>query len=246
MKTNLFFIILVFFGISLFANTTNSNECKKKGENYIKAKNECIEFFVSEGDREKTLNIIVHGTWNEGTNTLARYSPFAENISMATDITTIAVALPGYSGSSTNEFKALSHNDKKDLASDDEYIKFLAQLIQNLKSKFKADSVNYIGHSAGAKMGSILSAYKPELLDNMIFAGGFYDINKISKNKKSKILLIYGGKDLISKAKHSKDFYKQAKKENMNINILGIQDAVHLDLDMRDESIEAISEMLEE
>ena len=51
------------------------------------------------GDEEGSLNIIVHGTWNEGTDTLARYAPF-EDLSMRTDITTIAVALPGYSGSS--------------------------------------------------------------------------------------------------------------------------------------------------
>lgn len=244
MFKSLFICILSFS--SLLSNEILLKECEQKGENYIFAKDECIEFFKAEGDIENILNIIVHGTWKEGTNTIARYAPFAENLAMATDITTIAISLPGYSNSTSNNFKALSHNGKKDLASNKEYIEFLGQLIQNLKRKFNANSINYIGHSAGAKMGSILSFYKPNLINNMIFAGGTYDINKISKNKNSKILLIYGEKDLISKPKLTKDFYSLAKSKNLNVQILGIKNAVHLDLDMRDESIEAISEMLEE
>ena len=73
------------------------------------AGNECIQFYKSKGDTEDALNIIVHGTWKEGTNTLLDMLHLLRIYHFQTDITTVAVALPGYSDSSTNNFKSLAH-----------------------------------------------------------------------------------------------------------------------------------------
>ena len=248
-------LLLIIISTSLYSTTISKKDCIKKGENFIYAHDECIEFYESEGDIENEINIIVHGTWKKGTNTLARYAPFADNISMNTDITTIAIALPGYSNSSSNNLQALAHKGKKPLAATKKYIDFLAKLVLELKTKYNAKIVNILGHSAGAMMSATLSAYKPNLINNVILAGGIYDIHKRSKekglisivdfinniDKNTKYLVIYGTKDTVSKPKITKDFYKLAKSKNINIKILEVKNAPHIDLDMTDESIEAIT-----
>lgn len=258
MKT-IIFATLFLFSMNSFALEITKDECLSKGESFIFSGEECIEFRMFEGDREDSINIIVHGTWDAGTNTLGRYAPFAENINMATDITTIAVALPGYSGSSTNKLESLVHKGTKNQAARKEYIEFLGKLILSLKEKFNAKTVNYIGHSAGAMMGATLTGVKPNLINHMVAAGGRYDIHKVTPDKdlisivdvldtinpKTKFLLIYGTKDKISPPKVTTEFYTLAKNKKLNVQLLKVEDAEHIDLDMTDESIEAITELLD-
>lgn len=256
-------LISLFMGsllpLSLFASSISKDECLKKSGDFIFAGNECIEYFTSEGDTENSINIVVHGTWDAGTNTLGRYAPFAETLSMATDITTIAVALPGYSNSSTNKLKSLSDKDSKHLAATKEYVVFLGSLVKALKEKYESTTVNLIAHSAGAMMSGTLSGLEPNLLNNVILAGGRYDIHKIEKDKgfismidvlnkidkKTNFLFIYGTKDKISKPELTKSFYKVALKNGLNVKLIEVKDAVHIDLDMTDTSVEAITSMLE-
>ena len=255
--------LLVSLGLNLnlsAANLVNENQCKEKGDEYIFAGDECIQFYESEGESENSLNVIVHGTWPAGSNTLGRYAPFADSLSMATDVTTVAVSLPGYSDSSTNNFKALSHKGTKNLAAQKKYIEFLSKLVSSLKKKYNAKNVNYIGHSAGATMGSTLVGYNPGLITTITAAGAVYDIHKDTKNSKdlvsivdymdaidreTKFLLVYGTKDKISEPKLTKDFYKIAKNSGLNATLIEVLDAPHLDLDMADTTVEAIIEMLE-
>ncbi len=259
MKQTLWIILLFGMTLSLSAAKISKVQCTAKSEGFIFAGGECIQYVEVEGDKKDTINIIVHGTWKEGTDTLARYTPFAETINMSTDITTIAVALPGYSKSSTNNFQALSHKGTKNLAAKKEYIEFLAELVSTLKEKYHAKVVNYIGHSAGASMGATLTGYKPTLINNIALAGARYNSNgkKDSKDliyisdyiekldKSTRYLIIYGSKDKISKPKVSKDFYKFAKEKGLDVKLIEAKGAVHLDLDMTDASVDAITDMLE-
>jgi|GEM_PF-648305 len=253
--------LMVVAGLNLNAsNLVNEPQCKEKGEEYIFAGGECIQFYESEGDKENELNIIVHGTWKAGSNTLGRYAPFADNLSMQTDITTVAVALPGYSDSSTNNFQALSHKGTENLAAQKPYIEFLSQLVSKLKEQYEVEKVNYIGHSAGAMMGSTLVGYTPKLITTLTSAGGVYDIHKEEKNsdklvslvdyvdnvsKDTKFILVYGTKDKISKPQVTKDFHKALKDKGFDATLVEVADAVHLDLDMTDTSVEAIVDMLD-
>ena len=245
------------FVLSLEAKKITQKECLK--DNFIFAGGECIEYRAFEGDSDEQIIVIVHGTWNEGTNTLGRYVPFAETMNMNTDLTTIAVALPGYSGSSTNNFTALAHEGVKNLAAKKEYVLFLGELIKSLKDKFKAKEVTYIGHSAGAMMGATLMGLKPNLIQNIALAGGRYDIHKEEKgdlislidvidnvNKDANFLFIYGTKDEISKPEVTKSFFKIAKQKGLKAELIEVKDAGHIDLDMTDTSVEAIVELLEE
>lgn len=253
-----FFIICLTIS-SIQAKIVTKNICLLKGNNFIYAGGECIEYHESLSDNKNALNIVVHGVWSEGTNVLGRYSTFADDLAIQTDISTVAVALPGYSGSSTNNLKSLGHKGSKYLASTKEYIKFLSELILSLKKRYKVKIINYIGHSAGAAMGATLIGYKPKLINNLVSAGGYFDIHKRSKDKElisavdyidnvdknTKILLIYGTKDKISKPKVSKDFYNIAKEKLLNVKLVKVKDGIHLDLDMSDTSEEAIVEFLE-
>ena len=252
------FVILVVLLGSANAKV-NQKECTAKGENFIFAGGECIQFYTASADRENYLNIIVHGTWKEGTNTLGRYATFADNLAIETDITTVAVALPGYSGSSTNALQALSHKGETNLAFQKRYIEFLSKLVLALKNKYKAKVVTYIGHSAGAAMGATILGYKPNLVNNFVGAGGRYDIHETSKNpklisaidyldkidKNTNIVLVYGTKDKISPPNITKSFYKITKGYEFSTSIVKVNNAVHLDLDMSDTSVEAIVKLLE-
>ncbi len=255
-------LILLVFGLCLIEvsakGVVDKNQCSNKGKNFIFTGGECIEFYEASADRKGILNIIVHGTWKEGTNVLGRYSTFADDLAIQTDITTVAIALPGYSSSSTNRLKALSSG--KYLASTKEYIEFLAHLVESLQKKYKASTINYIGHSAGAAMGATLMGYKTRLVTNMICVGGYYDIHKINNNKElisavdyldsidknANLLLIYGTKDKISKQEVTKEFYNLTKNYAFKSSLVEVKGAEHLDLDMTDTSVEKIVELLEE
>ncbi|NOX14426.1 MAG: alpha/beta hydrolase [Epsilonproteobacteria bacterium] len=245
--------------VALNAAKITETQCVKKGKNFIFASGECLQFYVALTDNTNSLNIIIPGTWKAGTNILARYAPFAEDLALQTDISTISIALPGYSGSSTNNFLALSHNSKTNpQAASKRYLLFLANVINAFKQKYHAKKINYIGHSAGAMMGATLAGLKPNLISNLFCAGGIYDIHKKNKtkglvsaidyinsiSKTTKIVLIYGTKDTISKPKLTKDFYKLAKSKGLDVSIVKVKGSKHLGLDMSDKSIEAISETL--
>lgn len=244
--------------VSLNAAKVSKDECIKKGENFIYAGNECIQYKKFNGEEEGALNIIVHGTWKDGTDTLARYAPFAEDISMRTDITTIAVALPGYSQSSTNNFPSLSSKGVENLGAKKEYVEFLASLIEALKNKYQANKITYIGHSAGCMMGATLTGLKPDLINNLVCAGGVYNIHEKSDkkdlisiidvldnvSKDTKFVLIYGTVDDISKPEITKKFYELAKNKGLDVKLVEAKDAPHIDLDMTSEAKDVIEEIV--
>ncbi len=259
MKTILFFSLLFCFTSLSYAKKISAEACAIQKGQFIFAGGECIQYVEIEGEKKETITIIVHGTWKEHTDTLSRYTPFAETINMATDITTIAIALPGYSHSSTNHLQALSHKGSENLAESKAYLSFLAELITALKKTYRAKTVNYIGHSAGAMMGATLTGMKPSLINRIALAGGRYTTHPSNKtkdrlsintyiervDKKTKYLLIYGTEDKISKPQATKDFYTLAKKHGLDVTLVEVKGAAHLDLDMTDTSIEAIEAILE-
>lgn len=261
MRYKSIFILVISLSLSanIMAETVSEQQCAVKGKGFIFAGGECIAYKAAEGEKEGSLTVIVHGTWKEGANVLARYATFADDLAMLTDITTVAVALPGYSGSSTNHFQALSHDKTKDLAAQKEYIKFLDALVKALKERYKAKTVNYVGHSAGAMMGATLMGIDPGLIQNIALAGGRYDIHEVSNEKEIisavdvldkidkdvNILLIYGTRDEVSKPQVTKDFYALAKKQGLHVSIVEVKDAPHSDLDSTETSMEAISKMLD-
>ena len=243
--------------ISLSAATVTQEQCDTKGDEFIFAGGECIEYRAFEGDGD-AINIIVHGTWPDGANTLGRYGPFAETINFNTDLTTIAVALPGYSGSSTNNFTALAHEGVKNLGAKKEYVEFLGDLVQALKDRYEAQSVNYIGHSAGAMMGGTLTGIRPGLITNAHLVGGRYDVQAETGNKElismsnvlddinkdTKFVLVYGTADKISPPKRTTDFYEIMKNKGFDVSLVESKGAEHVDLDMTNASVEAFTDLV--
>jgi predicted esterase len=253
--------------ISLVAAQVTQKDCDAKGEKFIFAGDECVQLHIIEGERENMLNLVVHGTWKKGTNTLGRYAPFADDINMNTDITTVAVALPGYSKSSSNHYNSLKGEDGTHYSFDKKYLDFMVDLIEKLKDRYEAKTLTYIGHSAAASMGATIAGYKPNLINNLVAAGGKYDVyhdikpndnehkkkglvsaidyvDKISKD--TKIVLVYGTKDDISLPEFSTKFAKVLKSKNIDTKIVEVKNGVHLDLDMTDPSKESITKLLEE
>ena len=259
MLRKVLFLLLVGFVSFSFAKQVKKSECEAKGEGYIYAGNECINYAMFEGDDNDKLIIIVHGTWDEGSNVLGRYAPFAENVNMSTDISTIAIALPGYSNSSLNNLKSIASKELNHQAATKEYVKFLQELVISLKQKYESKEITIIGHSAGAMMSASLAGLNPDLLQNIVLVAGRYErptlsderhilaIDVLSKmNKKSKFLMIYGSKDEISKPLVTKDFFNKMKAQGLNVQLVEVNDAGHIDLDMTDRSVEAITSLFEE
>jgi pimeloyl-ACP methyl ester carboxylesterase len=252
-------IVVVFGFASLSFAMVSQEQCQHNGDNFIFAGGECIQFAAFNGDTSKTINIIVHGTWDAGTNTIGRYAPFAETLSMNTDITTIAVALPGYSGSSTNHLKSLSHGGGGVYSP--EYIDFIAALVKEFKAKYNAETINYMGHSAGASLGANLIAKYPGVVSTLTAVGGRYDLDKFKEHEQkqlysigdnldkvgdTKILLVYGTEDKISEPKVTVYFYEKAKKAGLHVSMVEAKGAAHLDLDMADASVDAFTAMVAE
>ena len=251
-----YFALFVILVASLFSKTITEKECSQLKGKYIFAGGECIEYAEYKGEKKDKLIVIIHGAWKEGTNTLERYKPFAETLNMDTDITTVAVALPGYSNSSTNNLTALTNkNAPKYMSVTKKYIDFLVDLLQKLKEKYKAKELTVVSHSAGAMATATILGYKPNLIKNALLAGGRYNessknlmwavkyVDKIPKN--SQIILVYGTKDSISKPKISQEFYKILKSKGLNVKLVEVKGHKHVDLDMSDPSIEAIEKVLE-
>ncbi|APW66428.1 alpha/beta hydrolase [Poseidonibacter parvus] len=253
------FLLLVVTASFSFAKNVSKQDCEQKGEGFIYAGNECINYAMFEGDDNDKLIVIVHGTWDEGSNVLGRYAPFAENLNMSSDISTIAVALPGYSDSSLNKLKSIGSKEYNHQAATKEYVQFLEKLVIALKDKYESKEITIVGHSAGAMMSGSLAGLNPELLKNVVLVAGRYErpdyanekhllANDVltKMNKESKFIMIYGTKDEISKPSVTKDFYKKMKAQGLDVQLVEVKDAGHIDLDMTDKSIEAISSLFEE
>ena len=245
--------------LTLFGASAQEDLCNKKGDEYLFAGGECIKYYVADGEKEGIVTLVVHGNWPEGSNTLARYSPFVDNLAMATDVKTVAIALPGYSGSSTNTVSPLWMGKEKPLAATKEYNKFLADLVTKIKKRFEAKTITYVGHSAGAMMGATLLGTNHGLIENIALAGGRYDPTEVTKEKgllsatqlsgkinaKTNIVVTYGTKDTVSPPKVSLDYFALLKKKGLNVTLVEVEGADHLDLDMTDRSVEAITSMIE-
>lgn len=253
------FLLLVVTASFSFAKNVSKQDCEQKGEGFIYAGNECINYAMFEGDDNDKLIVIVHGTWDEGSNVLGRYAPFAENLNMSSDISTIAVALPGYSDSSLNKLKSIGSKEYNHQAATKEYVQFLEKLVIALKDKYESKEITIVGHSAGAMMSGSLAGLNPEILKNVVLVAGRYErpdyanekhllANDVltKMNKESKFIMIYGTKDEISKPSVTKDFYKKMKAQGLDVQLVEVKDAGHIDLDMTDKSIEAISSLFEE
>jgi predicted esterase len=259
---------LVLVSILLSLLTTNiygedkvsENQCIDKGDGYIFAGDECIQYFISEGKKESEINIVVHGTWPVESDIFRRYKEFSENLQKVTQITTVAVALTGYSGSSTNNFHSLGYNKQENLGAQKKYIEFLSDLVKKLKNKYKATKVNYIGHSAGAMMGATLTGFTPGLVNTMTSVGGRYDIHEKVKDSKDLIslvdyidkvdsktefLLVYGAMDTVSEPSVTKDFYDVLNEEGLKAKLVEIDTVAHEYLDTTYITVNAIVKMLD-
>ncbi len=236
---------------TIYAKEINKEQCQKLGNSYIFSGGECINYAKFDGEKSDKLIVLIHGAWKEGANTLAVYKPYAENINMESDITTIAIALPGYSGSSTNHLTALTHKkgEALKLATSKKYLEFLSSLLNDLKSKFKAKELIVSAHSAGAAATASLLGYKPNLINKAQLAGGFYKLkykdsitaNKVINQipKSTQINIVYGSKDGISKAINSKEFYKLAKNKGLKVKLIKIEEN-HTNLDRSDTATEEL------
>lgn len=250
--------LLSLLSVGAYAKVTES-DCDKKGENYLFAGNECMQLSIFEGDDNEHIVVLIHGSWKPGTNILGRYGPFAESLNLNTDKTIVAVALPGYSGSSANLMPPLEHDAKVSPSATPEYVEFLGKVMEGLKDKFEASEITYIGHSAGARMGATLSALKPGLITNAVLVGGGYETKSENKklgaisfydvmdkaDKKTKYILVYGTEDKISPPKRTIDAYEKMKKAGFNASLVKAEGKAHLDLEMTDASVNAISELFE-
>lgn len=258
-KKLLYILLSTFIVTTLQAQKVSKDQCDIESEEFIFAGGECINFNAFEGDDNKDIIVVIHGTWPEGTNILGRYNTFAETLNMNTDKTTIAVALPGYSKSSTNNLLSIDNKVYKHQASNKAYVKFLGDLMKGFKEKFEAETITFVGHSAGARLGAVLAGSEPSIFKNVVLVGGRYERKDKdpsdtilpsdvlpNMSKDAKFIMVYGTADKVSEPKVTTSFYDKMKTQGLNVELVKVEGAGHQDLDMTDPAIEAIGALFEE
>jgi predicted esterase len=222
---------------SIFARDITNN-CEIK-PNFIYVAPECIQIHTAIGEQKGSLIVLLHGMWKDGANVLGIYSSFGEDVSMQTDKTVVAVAQPGYSGSSTHKFKAIISNKKQ--TKNKKYLKFISNILKKLKSKHKTKTLVVVAHSAGASMIASIMTVNKGLIQVALLAGGKYDnIDTKKLDKKAKYIVIYGDKDKISPPRRSINFHKRLQKQKLDTTILAIKDTGHAFLDTNDKVVEEL------
>jgi len=250
------FILLILLSYS-YANKGKPSACDTSKHQFIFSKTECINYVYEEADDEDNLIIFIHGSWKEGSDTLKKYTPFMEDLVLNTDVSTIIIALPGYSKSSSNVFEAISKKGFSSLIYTKEYLDLIKDVILRLKKKYKKKTLTLVAHSAGASLATTLYGYDNTLIQNMIAIAGSYNTDPANKdlysanktykniNKKSKLVLIYADNDKISPPNKSTDFYALVKKEKVLVKLIEVKNAAHLNLELRDEVMDEILEVFE-
>ncbi|OPX26851.1 MAG: hypothetical protein B1H07_03315 [Campylobacteraceae bacterium 4484_166] len=231
-------IIVLVFVSTIFA-TGLKTDCEKKS-NFLYIKPECIQTYTAIGEQKNSLIVLLHGMWKPGANVIGIYGSFAEDLSMQTDKTVVAIAQPGYSGSSTYKFEAIMKNKKQTKSK--KYLQLLSNIFKQLKLKHKAKNLIVVAHSAGASMTTSIMTKEKNLIQTAVLAGGKYkhiDINKLEK--KAKYILVYGDKDKISPPAFSVDFHKKLKNKNFDTVLMVIKDSGHAFLDMDDKVVDILT-----
>lgn len=244
-------------------------ECNKLQQtgNFVFGRGECLNYYVVNGTKKDEINILIHGSWERGSDPLEdKYNYLADEFATKTSITSIALAMPGYSESTNNRYQDMSWRENKTvIPAEEEFIKIVSQAIQNLKNKYNAKKVNIYGHSSGAMIGGILSGYTPGLIDKYILLGGAYDIyhtyrfnNWGTKNsglissvdfvsevdKNAKYLVIAGENDKKADPSFAENYVKLLKEEGIKAKVLVIKGVGHSGLEVNDEVLEASFEFL--
>jgi predicted esterase len=238
------------------------NQIKKEKSqyNFVFAEGECLNYSISKGMNNDKINILIHGSWPKGMDPLSiLFDEIAENLTKNTEITSIAIATPGYSESTSNRYSELSWGNNRIIPAEEEFIKIIAKAIEELKIKYKAKEVNLYGKSSGAMIGGIISGYKPGLIDRYILIGGSYDpyytykyngwgtlgyghltsvqyIPNVDKN--AKFLLIAGEKDDKAPPIFAKQYKEQLNKAGINAEVVIIKDAKHSQLERNSEVLD--------
>ena len=252
--------------------TTWKKECKKiqndnEDSHFIFAQGECLEYYEAKGSKKDEITVLIHGSWPRGSDPLERrYAQIADDMSRETSITTLALAMPGYSYSTSNRYKDMSWRENKTvIPAEEEFVKIVASFIQKLKTKYHAKKVNIFGKSSGAMLGGIISGYQPGLIDKYILMGGAYDVyftyrhnNWGTKNpgllssvdfvsdvkKDAQFLIIAGENDRKAPPLFATQYKKRLNNEEINAEVLVIQGAKHSSLETNYEVLESTYKFL--
>jgi len=251
--------ILFLLLTNVYAKNSIQNLCETKKDTFIFVSQECINYSYEEGEDENNLIVILHGSWKNGSDVLKKYETLAENIVFNTDVSTITIAMPGYSKSSKKHFSLLDNKEYKYLVYTKEYVHLLKNILLTLKTKYKKTSLTLLAHSAGASLGTTLYAYDPSVINTMISLAGNYVLPLKYKNKKlfaakayiknihttNNLVLVSGDKDKISPPKLSQDFYTLLKKQNLKVKLLEVKNANHFELENSEEVMQVLINSLE-
>lgn len=223
---------------------------KNNKDSFIFAKGECLNYIVSWGDAQKSeINILLHGSWRENSSPVAqRFTEIADDFRDNTNITSIALAMPGYDESTSNRYSNMNWKNTNVIPANESFVKIISQAIKNLKIKYNATKVNIYGKSSGAMLGGIISGYSPGLLDKVILLGGAYNIyftyeyngwgrmspgfisavNYIDLvDKKTSFLVIAGGKDKKANPIFAKRYVKKLNKAGIKAKVVVFKDLEH-------------------
>lgn len=234
-------------------------ECKNS---FLYADGECLEYYLSKGSKQDKVIVFLPGSHTKGGHALSWATEHADDIASVTNINTYIINMPGYGMSSTNRFNKMLWNPGNIPTADINFINFTIKVLEEIKKKNNAKNLYVIGHSSGAALASIISGYKPNLIQKAICIGGTYDFDTRVKNWKkwskysyvsaidyvenitnTDIILLIGEDEKEARLLQTKIFEKALLKNNKKVKVVSYPNVSH---NMSDEMWNDISSYIKE
>ncbi len=182
----------------------NVKENCEMGINTLYADGECISARVAFGYKEGKAMFIIHG--DDGTKRTGRTFQLAEELSQKTGYTVIALAMPGYIGSTSNRIGPM----RWDRSCDHSWLKpfhtnYVAnEVIDTIKHQYGYNELVGIGYSNGGSMLSSIMGQYPSLMDKAVLVGARPDMRQSCRDDGINLSgTIISGSDVVSNLKGS-------------------------------------------
>jgi len=246
--SGIFILGVVFSGCASNGIQVTQAEClNKPSVNNMFVAGECLNYEKFDGHKKGKVIVFLHGSSTSFPNPISYVFDWGQNLKSRTGVTTYILNLPGYAGSSANNWYRMYQTGRSYNAVNPGFVKFTADMLQSIKEREESSELYVVGHSSGATLAATISGYKPGLIQKVMAYEGNYDVDyyrairgwsnkyhatdfmtyKDEIDKKTKFLNMYGMKSTKSKPEESLRFTKMLKENGLFVKTIAYPEMGH-------------------